>query len=178
MSGGARTNQWPKLPPHLSTEIEFVDTNPRLLVRRPELPEVEIVIEKERFVIGRETPRVDLALDDDLVSKRHAELSFHRSGHFILDDLGSTNGIVFQGQTVRRINLVDGDVFHIGDTEIQFRVELPAPPEPEPTAGEAATDWLDDLKVPPATSHADAGAMADDENAGPTADPSQPPDNG
>ena len=48
---------------------------------------------EKTVLIGRETPQntPDIVLNDDYVSRRHAEITFDR-GRFMLRDLGSTNG--------------------------------------------------------------------------------------
>jgi len=50
-------------------------------------------LDEDRVVIGRESPRgaPDIAINDDFVSRRHAEIT-HEQGRFWLRDLGSTNG--------------------------------------------------------------------------------------
>src|SRR5687768_2792830 len=102
---GAPTGQWDTMPKHLDDEavqLELRRAEPRLLVRRPGVPEVEIAVEKTSFVIGRLATEVDLVLDDESVSRRHAKLTMDGRGYFHLDDLGSQNGIRFEGRQVRR----------------------------------------------------------------------------
>src|SRR5689334_16856934 len=97
----------------------------RLLVRRPGVPEVEIPIDKKEFLIGRLAAEADLVIDEDLVSRKHAVLTVDERGYFQLKDLESKNGITFEGRTVRRLNLLDGDKFSIGKTEMTFRARIP-----------------------------------------------------
>ena len=51
------------------------------------------------FLIGRETAQgvPDIAVDDDFVSRRHAEIRYDQ-GQFLLRDLGSTNGTTVDQQ--------------------------------------------------------------------------------
>ena len=126
-SGGAPTGKWETLPKHLkeaSVDIVIEAARPRLLVRRPEVPEVEILLEKSEFTIGRLAAEVDLVLDDEWVSRRHARLTVDPRGYFRLEDLGSQNGLKFHGRQVRRLNLIDGDKFDIGKTSFTFRAEM------------------------------------------------------
>ena len=72
------------------------------------------------LVIGRGT-EADLRINDPGVSRRHAEIRVRASGA-ILDvdivDLGSTNGIVVNGQRVREAQLSDGSRIEIGNTRM------------------------------------------------------------
>ncbi len=131
--------------------FDLVRAEAKLIVRRPDVPEVEIAIEKNDFLIGRLAAEVDLALDDDLVSRRHAVLSADDWGYFQLKDLESKNGITFEGRTVRRLNLLDGDTFKIGKTEFVFRAKIQryaAPATPE-TPSPRSDSIMADVNVPP-----------------------------
>jgi len=127
MSSGAPTGMWDTIPPHLKDDAGDVDLRamkPRLVVRRPGVPEVTIPIERRELTIGRDANEVDLVLDDDRVSRKHAKLSIDGKGYVKVEDLGSANGMRFAGRPVRRLNLHDGDVFTIGKTELEFHAEL------------------------------------------------------
>lgn len=124
--GGAPTSMWPAVPGHLGGRDEPGDpkaAEARLIVRRPDVPVVEIPLERAEFTIGRSS-EVDLTLDDELVSRRHAVLTMDARGYFKLADLGSRNGIQYAGRVVRRLNLIDGDVFAIGKTELEFHAKM------------------------------------------------------
>lgn len=136
--GGAPTGKWPSAPPQLAREGGPGDprnAGAKLTVRRPNVPDVQIPLEKPEFYIGRQTADVDLTLDDELVSKKHARIFVDARGYFRLEDLGSRNGISYSGRVVRRLNLIDGDTFSIGKTEFVFHANLArfqkkAQPEP------------------------------------------------
>lgn len=136
MGDGAPTALWPAAATDGPLRLE--DAEARLVVLRPNLPEVEIRIEKNDFSIGRATVGVDLTLDDDLVSRRHVCLKMDEKGYFKLEDLGSANGIGYAGRMVRRLNLVDGDEFTLGQTQLRFHAklrrfaEVPAAKPPRP----------------------------------------------
>lgn len=107
-----------------SEETDFESAGVKLIVRRPDVPEVVIEVDKNEFLIGRLAAEADLVIDDDLVSRKHAILTVDERGYFRLTDLGSKNGITYAGRTVRRLNLLDGDVFKIGKTEIVFHAKV------------------------------------------------------
>ncbi|GAA3629511.1 DUF3662 and FHA domain-containing protein [Microlunatus ginsengisoli] len=72
------------------------------------------------FVIGRGT-EADLRINDPGVSRMHAEIRVRTDGpeeSIDIVDLGSTNGIVVDGQKVRQSPLSDGSRIEIGSTRM------------------------------------------------------------
>jgi hypothetical protein len=65
------------------------------------------------LLIGRDAG-CDVVLAHATVSRRHIGLHF-RDGHWILRDLGSTNGTLVNGTPVRRCQLQPGDRLTLGD---------------------------------------------------------------
>ena len=76
-------------------------------------------VAKERFVIGRGKQSSDLTLKDPNVSRQHAMVEFQNGVYFMVD-MGSTNGVEFNGQRIARKQIADGDVFRICDHELRF----------------------------------------------------------
>jgi pSer/pThr/pTyr-binding forkhead associated (FHA) protein len=72
----------------------------------------------EPLTIGR-APECDLVLDDQNVSRRHAELR-PVDGGWVVADLGSTNGVELNGRRVETAALADGDRIVLGQTELRF----------------------------------------------------------
>jgi len=68
--------------------------------------------------IGR-SQECDVTLDDQSVSRRHAEVHVEDGQAWILD-LGSTNGTEVNGARAQRTQLTDGDRIVIGQTELRF----------------------------------------------------------
>ena len=62
----------------------------------------------------------DIVVDDLLVSRRHAEVTFGADGAAVLTDLGTHNGTFVNGRRVDRATLREGDVIGIGHH--QFRL--------------------------------------------------------
>lgn len=86
---------------------------------------------------GRE---VAVQLRDLAVSRRHARIRY-QEGAFLLEDLGSPNGIYLNGKRVEEPSpLNEGDVLELGRTLLRFQAPVaePAPPpekeEPAPPA--------------------------------------------
>jgi hypothetical protein len=81
-----------------------------------------LVIDHHPYVIGRSANVADLVIDDGEVSRRHAVLE-HTAGGWMITDLGSTNGIIVDGQAVAHAVLRAGVVMSIGP--MTFRVASP-----------------------------------------------------
>lgn len=71
-------------------------------------------------VLGRGT-EADLRINDPGISRRHARIEVSGDGVeqlITIEDLGSTNGILINGQRVRQATLHAGSRFEIGSTRI------------------------------------------------------------
>ena len=68
--------------------------------------------------IGR-SPENDIALADHNVSRNHARVSFQK-GSWVVEDLGSANGVIFAGERVVSKALKPGDIFQIGESSLAF----------------------------------------------------------
>jgi two-component system, cell cycle response regulator len=86
-----------------------------------------IRIDRSKTLLGRDSDVVDLALDDDVASRVHAQISLVNSDNgdsqYYLSDLGSTNGTLLNGvllpdQEPRSIR--DGDKIKIGRQLFKF----------------------------------------------------------
>ena len=71
--------------------------------------------------IGR-SPENDITLVDYNVSRTHARVSFQQ-GSWVIDDLGSANGIILAGERVVSKTLNLGDAFQIGESILTFMEE-------------------------------------------------------
>jgi neural Wiskott-Aldrich syndrome protein len=76
-------------------------------------------VAKDRFVIGRGKQSSDLTLKDPNVSRQHAMIEFQNGAYFMVD-MGSTNGVEFNGQRVARKQIGEGDIFRICDHDLRF----------------------------------------------------------
>jgi pSer/pThr/pTyr-binding forkhead associated (FHA) protein len=98
-----------------------------LTVTRPPLMSGRsIVIDASDTVIGRDSG-CDFVLDSPNVSRRHAVVHF-RDKQYLLEDLGSTNGTLLNGELVlaRRV-LCDGDRLTFADVEVKFQLAASSP---------------------------------------------------
>jgi hypothetical protein len=91
--------------------------------RRADSPWLEVGgtsygLTSSRTVIGRGSD-TDLRIDDPGISRHHAEVR-HQGGDVTIVDLGSTNGIVVDGQQVQQARLADGAKVVMGTTTLIF----------------------------------------------------------
>ncbi len=95
--------------------------NPSLVVVSGKLQGTDFPIEHACTVVGR-GPGVDLAFDDETLSRQHASIEFAEGG-LRLRDLGSLNGVSINGDVVKSGGLKHGDRFQLGDLTFQLIFE-------------------------------------------------------
>ncbi len=78
----------------------------------------EMALQAGHIVIGR-TPDNDLQIDSRLISRHHCQLVSTRE-HSVIEDMGSTNGIVVGGRRLKRHVLKDGDVVQLGAHALRY----------------------------------------------------------
>ncbi|MBV9279053.1 MAG: FHA domain-containing protein [Chloroflexi bacterium] len=99
-----------------------------------------------RCIVGR-LDSCDVTVDDKSVSREHARLSRLRDG-YVIEDLGSTNGTLVNGQRIHEAVLLrPGDVVTFGSVDYRYEVEgqpSPAGPDvgPPPFSDQAATSIM------------------------------------
>jgi hypothetical protein len=79
----------------------------------------KLPVTKDRFVIGRGKQSSDLTLKDPNVSRQHAMVEFQNGVYFMVD-MGSTNGVEYNGQRIARKQIAEGDIFRICDHDLRF----------------------------------------------------------
>jgi pSer/pThr/pTyr-binding forkhead associated (FHA) protein len=85
---------------------------------------LELPIDRDWFVIGRGRG-ADAILADATISRAHAAIGYEADGGFFVQDLGSTNGTLLNGERHKRCALRDGDTIQIG--KLALRVSVPKP---------------------------------------------------
>ena len=85
----------------------------------------EIPLTKERTTIGRK-PHNDIQIDNLAVSGEHAVIVTILNDCF-LEDLGSTNGTLVNGNPVKKHFLQNNDVVELGKYRLKFVGDAPAP---------------------------------------------------
>ncbi len=76
-------------------------------------------VTKEEFIIGRGAKTADLPIKDGNISRRHAAIVY-QNGNYYMKDLGSTNGVEYQGRRVDGRRIEEGDVYQLCDYELRF----------------------------------------------------------
>ncbi len=84
----------------------------------------EITLTKERTTVGRK-PHNDIQIDNLAVSGEHAVIVTILQDSF-LEDLGSTNGTVVNGQAVKKHFLQSNDVIELGKYKLKYVNEASA----------------------------------------------------
>ena len=92
------TARLPPLPPSNSPEAS------RFTTRASGFP-----VKKDRFIIGRGKQSSDLTIKDPNVSRQHAMIEF-LNGQYYMVDMGSTNGVEYNGQRIPRKAIAEGDL--------------------------------------------------------------------
>lgn len=126
----------------------------------------EVPLDKERIMIGRK-PSNEIQIENLAVSGEHACIVTILNDSF-LEDLGSTNGTLVNGNPIKKHILQNNDVIEIGKYKLKYVADAPV-------AGQAAGEDFEKtmiLRAPPKPSP--AAARPANEPA-PPAKPSMPP---
>src|SRR6267378_4151979 len=111
----------------------------------------EIALTKERTTIGRK-PHNDIQIDNLAVSGEHAVIVTILQDSF-LEDLGSTNGTVVNGQPIKKHFLQNNDIIELGKYKLKYVNEA--------VAGQAkAADFEKTMVVRPGAMEAPTAAPA------------------
>ena len=81
----------------------------------------QMPLAKERITIGRR-PGNDIVIDHLAISGQHVAITTVGNESF-LEDLGSTNGTLVNGQPVNKHFLQDGDVIELAKYRLQYHAE-------------------------------------------------------
>jgi pSer/pThr/pTyr-binding forkhead associated (FHA) protein len=81
---------------------------------------LDIPIDGERLVIGR-GEQADVVIEESTMSRQHAAFGYGGDGYFV-EDLGSTNGTLVNGESQKRAVLHDGDEVRLGKLWLRVRL--------------------------------------------------------
>ena len=113
----------------------------------------EVSLDKERVTIGRK-PLNDIQIENLAVSSEHARIVTILNDSF-LEDLGSTNGTMVNGNPIKKHILQNNDVIEIGKYTLNFVSD--APVESQASAEDFERTMV--LRAPSAAQRAPASAV-------------------
>ena len=99
----------------------------KIIIKIPGAPEREFELAPGVHKVGRSI-NTDLQIDHPSVSGSHCEIIVN-DGTVTVKDIGSTNGVILDGQRMRECNIVPGQALRLGEAEIRYK---PAPISPAP----------------------------------------------
>jgi pSer/pThr/pTyr-binding forkhead associated (FHA) protein len=82
----------------------------------------QFALQQQIHTLGR-APEADVTIDTEAASRRHAAIEF-AGGQFRIRDLGSTNGILLNGESVQTAELQHGDQIDIGGQIYRFLCDI------------------------------------------------------
>ncbi len=80
-----------------------------------------VTLTGQEATIGR-LPECEVSIDSKAVSRRHARLTRSPTGDWVIEDLGSLNGLEVRGKPVAKWTLHEGDEVALGDARIYVGV--------------------------------------------------------
>jgi hypothetical protein len=76
------------------------------------------MVPDKAIIVGRSSD-LDMVLVEEMVSRKHARISYDK-GKIVIEDLGSTNGTFVNGEKVKRAQLKEGDRILIGTSILKL----------------------------------------------------------
>lgn len=100
-------------------------------------PVAQFELSRDITSIGRRS-ECDISIKDPAVSGSHAQIQ-KLGKNYVIEDLGSTNGVVYNGRKVKQQILRNNDIITIGEHQLKFliTVEAATAPKPKPSAPRA-----------------------------------------
>lgn len=115
-----------------------MESHGKLVLSLPGGAEQAFDLAKNQVSIGRDAVN-DIPLQDNKISRLHAQLQFLEDGLYFVD-LGSANGSLVNGKRVQRERLAPGDIIQLGGSTLRYEAELLSDPQ-EIYAIDSLTDF-------------------------------------
>ena len=100
-------------------EAESTEDPARLVILSKNFAGDEFDLTQPTTVIGR-TQENDIWLDHRSISRHHAQVVKNKSGGYLIEDLGSSNGVRVNGEEYDRVELRKGDHVDLGHVRFRF----------------------------------------------------------
>jgi len=110
----------------------------------------------EHYIVGR-SKKADIVIEDDSISRRHAEIRRTDQG-WLLTDAGSVNGVWIGDHKVQEHLLQDQTEFSLGKVKLRFEIE-PTPPGPPAGGKTTAASPPPQQPSPPSRQRLPEGAL-------------------
>ena len=85
------------------------------------------MVPEKAIIVGRSSD-LDMVLVEEMVSRKHAKISYDKE-KIVIEDLGSTNGTFVNGEKIKRAQLKEGDRILIGTSILKLIVQEGPPTE-------------------------------------------------
>lgn len=108
-----------------------IGTQAELTVETGSLAGTRFLLDRPLVAIGRSKDN-DIILEDEMVSKNHCRI-ITQGDNYLVEDLGSSNGTIVNGEQVNSHMLSDGDKLYLGQTTLTFGKGVPATGTVPPT---------------------------------------------
>jgi pSer/pThr/pTyr-binding forkhead associated (FHA) protein len=80
---------------------------------------IQHFVVKDGLTIGRKGSN-DIQIDDATLSGEHALIELCDDGSYQINDLNSTNGILYKGKKIETRTLADGDIVVMGTHDLEY----------------------------------------------------------
>lgn len=147
----------------------------KLIIEDDEGRKTVVPFVRDEITIGRQEGNT-IRLTERNVSRRHARL-VRQNGHVLVEDLGSYNGVLINGERIEgHAQVGDGDLIQIGDYDLALQKEaaaqVGAPTIRVPSAAlQAALDEAHDEPAEADAEEQDAPAPQEEDDAAPAPSP-------
>ena len=98
----------------------------------------EVALDANGAIIGR-SPSCDAVLDSGRVSRRHARIFQDPFGRWIVEDLGSRNGVTIGGQRIGARAVLPGEKIVVGPFTLSLSQEVDQDIAPDPSVPTGTT---------------------------------------
>ncbi len=98
-------------------------------------PVAQFELSRDITSIGRRS-ECDISIKDPAVSGNHAQIQ-KLGKNYVIEDLGSTNGVVYNGRKVKQQILRNNDIVTIGEHQLKFLITVEVATTPKPKASAA-----------------------------------------
>ena len=106
-------------PDPIGASMEQEPPPPQMLAWTCTLQNGEMInVDKDTMIVGR-SRTCDIVIQSAKVSRQHASIS-NVDGELYIEDLGSANGVWYNGEKVTRAKIGHGDSFTISDETLTF----------------------------------------------------------